>query len=575
MSNQEDKNYKKHQHVRIFKKHFNYKHHKGYQSTNTYMKSTNSGIIFHGNSAMEFRQVVDRLDSAFREEACFDLISNEGLDPDEDGLFPETTFDDVKPVEPDYDLEITIKNDLIRTNAQNMINLARRQNMQINAAVGQVEPVPRANRRRGGRGAAAGNDVAAGAAAVAPAAEQAVEPMGAELIKTINAIEMKMEIDIQTNEQTRDEREIKWKKSLDHYRKNKKEHDEKVARALKVFNKTIGQKGYDHIKRYMRTNPPQLRRAYNTLKNVYHLSHGGTENAIEILQLLEGEKFNYPYQLAHQYVSKIEDYAIRANEISDGIVKPEMLMGYIIKGIEKNEAGSKEYHLDIDDIRRNDRSLEEAKTSFQKHDSRIQLQRMNEKNVDKEKRIKINALKKHHPNKQEGSEKSSKSDITCYNCNKKGHYASECPLPKKHGKNVQFSSDAEIIENESPLNELKHNAKPYSTPRTINKFNKHNVYADLIYSTQKTDHLLVTICDELAEYLKLSDANSLDSAGSTELSSVDPGQQSNEYGYVNYQLRSPTLNLTVNNVNVIMDSGASSSMFPTENAFRHLEFKMG
>ena len=121
MSNQEDKNYKKHQHVRIFKKHFNYKHHKGYQSTNTYMKSTNSGIIFHGNSAMEFRQVVDRLDSAFREEACFDLISNEGLDPDEDGLFPETTFDDVKPVEPDYDLEITIKNDLIRTNAQNMI----------------------------------------------------------------------------------------------------------------------------------------------------------------------------------------------------------------------------------------------------------------------------------------------------------------------------------------------------------------------------------------------------------------------------------------------------------------------
>jgi hypothetical protein len=118
------------------------------------MKSTNSGIIFHGNSAMEFRQVVDRLDSAFREEACFDLISNEGLDPDEDGLFPETTFDDVKPVEPDYDLEITIKNDLIRTNAQNMINLARRQNMQIHAAVGQVEPVPRANRRSGGRGAA-------------------------------------------------------------------------------------------------------------------------------------------------------------------------------------------------------------------------------------------------------------------------------------------------------------------------------------------------------------------------------------------------------------------------------------
>ena len=76
----------------------------------------------------------------------------------------------------------------------------------------------------------------------------------------------------------------------------------------------------------------------------------------------------------------------------------------------------------------------------------------------------------------------------------------------------------------------------------------------------------------MAEYLKLSDVDSLDSAGSTELSSMDPGQQSNENGY---QLRSPTLNLTVNNVNVIMDSGASSSMFPTENVFRHLEFNNG
>ena len=52
--------------------------------------------------------------------------------------------------------------------------------------------------------------------------------------------------------------------------------------------------------------------------------------------MIDAEKFNYPYQLSHQYASKIEDLAIRANEVDDNIIKPNMLMGYIIKGIEKN-----------------------------------------------------------------------------------------------------------------------------------------------------------------------------------------------------------------------------------------------
>ena len=46
-------------------------------------------------------------------------------------------------------------------------------------------------------------------------------------------------------------------------------------------------------------------------------------------------------------------------------------MGYIIKGIEKNADGIKEYALDVDGLRRNNRSLEEAKLMFQKHDSRL------------------------------------------------------------------------------------------------------------------------------------------------------------------------------------------------------------
>ena len=53
-----------------------------------------------------------------------------------------------------------------------------------------------------------------------------------------------------------------------------------------------------------------------------------------------------------------------------------MVMGYIVKGIEKNAECIKEYILDVDDLRRNNRSLEEAKLMFQKHDSRIQVLRI-------------------------------------------------------------------------------------------------------------------------------------------------------------------------------------------------------
>jgi hypothetical protein len=120
------------------------------------------------------------------------------------------------------------------------------------------------------------------------------------------------------------------------------------------------------------------------LKHTYDLCHGGSDNAIDIIHMIDAEKINYPYQLAHKYSSKIEDLAIRAYEVEDDIIKPNMVMGYIIKGIEKNSEGTKEFILDVDDLRRNNRSLEEAKLMFQKHDSRIQVLRMTEKNKEKD-----------------------------------------------------------------------------------------------------------------------------------------------------------------------------------------------
>ena len=75
----------------------------------------------------------------------------------------------------------------------------------------------------------------------------------------------------------------------------------------------------------------------------------------------------------------------------------------------------------------------------------------------------------------------------CYNCNHEEHYSNECPEPKKSSSNkkVHYVCDGGTVDNDA--SKTKSNA----TPRNLNRFNQNNIYADLIHSTQKNDHLLV------------------------------------------------------------------------------------
>ena len=77
---------------------------------------------------------------------------------------------------------------------------------------------------------------------------------------------------------------------------------------------------------------------------------------------------------------------------------------------------------------------------FQKHDSRIQVLRMSEKNKEKDKKIQLNSLKK-----QDNKGKTPKSDIVCYNCNQKGHYSNECHEPKKSSSNKKVIPPKQAI----------------------------------------------------------------------------------------------------------------------------------
>jgi hypothetical protein len=55
----------------------------------------------------------------------------------------------------------------------------------------------------------------------------------------------------------------------------------------------------------------------------------------------------------------------------------------------------KEYALDVDDLRRNNRFIEEAKLMLQKHDSRHQVLHMSEKSKEKgNKKIQFNSMMK-------------------------------------------------------------------------------------------------------------------------------------------------------------------------------------
>jgi len=55
----------------------------------------------------------------------------------------------------------------------------------------------------------------------------------------------------------------------------------------------------------------------------YDLSHGGADNAIETVRIMDAERFNFPNQLAHQFATKMEEHAIRANEVENGIIRPK------------------------------------------------------------------------------------------------------------------------------------------------------------------------------------------------------------------------------------------------------------
>ena len=56
----------------------------------SHLRPNSNQILFYGNNAMEFRQSLERLESAFIQESCYELISNGNLVPDINGYILKT-----------------------------------------------------------------------------------------------------------------------------------------------------------------------------------------------------------------------------------------------------------------------------------------------------------------------------------------------------------------------------------------------------------------------------------------------------------------------------------------------------
>ena len=88
--------------------------------------------------------------------------------------------------------------------------------------------------------------------------------------------------------------------------------------------------------------------------------------------------------------------------------------------------------MDIDDIRRNNRSLEMAKVLFQKHDSRLQLNRISEKRA----RFELKELN-----------------------SKTGHIVDNCTLPSvEDGTYEEFDDDDDDDDDDNQSNETDDNS---------------------------------------------------------------------------------------------------------------------
>ena len=74
---------------------------------------------------MELHRVINKIESAFIQESCYELIKNGLLLPDANGIYPEMTFNEAERIEPDYDVEILERSNIIRANAQSMIEFVQ------------------------------------------------------------------------------------------------------------------------------------------------------------------------------------------------------------------------------------------------------------------------------------------------------------------------------------------------------------------------------------------------------------------------------------------------------------------
>ncbi len=246
--------------------------------------------------------------------------------------------------------------------------------------------------------------------------------------------------------------------SVVQWEKDRKLHEDKVACCLKVFNSTMGPSPLAVIRAEL--SELRFRAAWAKLNAHYSTSVGGQQNVSDVLSLMNNAVF---YENRKTISEHIEDMLTLANEVSlfhADPLSPPVVLDYILNSIERSEC--KDFEKDLEDIRRRDVDLVEARRLFQKTESRKLTKDVVEKQQQKKQKVHANAnAVVESPTRRESAlvkaaallmqhaspTKNPYASYVCKTCKKTGHSEEKCWLNaechkcKKVGHLAKFCPD--------------------------------------------------------------------------------------------------------------------------------------
>ena len=291
-------------------------------------KPQHKKAYFNGGSSLDWIKFKPRMENMFTENECWHYVQpNDPVEP-----IVENTFDDVEPT---YAVMVNneIATQVVRVNAAFDVMIAR-----VNAEMA----IP--------AGGIMGNI--------------SIEHGRQELLRIENQRSVKL-LEIENSESSfRD----KYQTAVKDWRNHKEQHRKTVGKCIAVFGTYLGDSAKAIIKQLLKEN--RFREAWHSLERHYRLGLGGNQNVQEVINRINSNAYD-PSDSMMQHIQYLTDLIAEMDSVTGTVTNPGLVLEWILSSIEKS--ATTVYAKDIDDIRRNNKTLEEAQQLFQKTESHLTM----------------------------------------------------------------------------------------------------------------------------------------------------------------------------------------------------------